>query len=424
MAQSQAGRSKWVTLAILTAVYTLHGMDRNVMSVLLEPLGKDLKLSDAQLGLLSGLGYSATFALAAIPAGLLADRVNRRNLLAAALTVWSLLTGACGLAQNYVSLLLSRMTVGAAESAASPASMSIISDLFAPERRAFAVSLFYLSSSIAFAATFILGSYVADHSGWRAVFIIAAIPGPLLALLLLFAVREPLRGASEATVQAVTGKAFTFARSLKFILGTPYVMHLFAAIIVCAAVQAAYTIWVLSFLIRVHGLGLAQAGFIVGLGSALLGAVGSLIAGAAADRLQAGGGRRAAIVPAIGCALAAACSAAMLIAPSPVIAIAFALLFKPCIYSYMGPGFGMVVSSCPPEGRGIVTSNLNLSSTLIGYGLGPSLIGIISTAVGGPNSLRVALICIPVLCAWASLHFFLATRASDGRTVAAAPAHQ
>src|SRR5690606_2470574 len=136
--------------------------------------------------------------LAGIPLGLLADRYRRTRLLASLVAVWSGLTFVCGIASSAVTLALARIGVGASESGASPASMSMITDYFPKERPGFALSLFYMSTPIGLAVAFGAGGWIAANHGWRAAFFVAGGPGLILALLILLTVRDPIRGRFDA----------------------------------------------------------------------------------------------------------------------------------------------------------------------------------------------------------------------------------
>lgn len=175
----------WYTLGLLTLIYLCHAVDRSVISIVLEPLKQEFGISDSQVGILTGLAYATLYALAGIPIGYLIDRRNRRNLLAVLVAVWSACTVACGFAQNYWHLLTARLTVGAAEAGGAPTALSIISDLFPPDRRSTAISIFWVSTALGTAVSFAIGGLVAAEYGWRAAFFVAGLPGLLLVILLL-----------------------------------------------------------------------------------------------------------------------------------------------------------------------------------------------------------------------------------------------
>lgn len=195
---------RWYVLALLTASQVCSYMDRTIIGLVIEPVRAEFGLSDGQMGFLSGLAFGIAFAVTALPFGWLVDRCNRAKLLALVVALWSLLTMLCGMAQSYLMLLASRMSVGAAEAGGSPTGVSIISDYFAPKERSSAIAIWYSSATLAVIVTFLFGGYVAQHYGWRATFLFAGIPGLVIALLIFFTLREPVRGARDLVIEGAT----------------------------------------------------------------------------------------------------------------------------------------------------------------------------------------------------------------------------
>src|SRR4029453_10020174 len=179
-------RTRHYVLGVLVVVYTMNFIDRQILSILLEPIKHDLGLSDTQLGLLTGFAFGVFYATLGVPIARLADRSNRRNLIAVALAVWSGMTAFSGLAQNYVQLLLARIGVGVGEAGCSPSAHSMISVYFAGERRATALGIYSLGIPVGILFGFTLGGLISDTFGWRAAFFVVGVPGLLLALLLRF----------------------------------------------------------------------------------------------------------------------------------------------------------------------------------------------------------------------------------------------
>ena len=209
--------SRAYVLALLTLVYTFNHIDRQVLVILLEPIKADLKLDDAQLGLLTGLAFAAFYATLGIPMAMWADRGNRRTIISLSLAVWSGMTAVSGLAQNFWHLLVARMGVGVGEAGGTPPATSIISDLYAPHERATALGIYTTGIGFGILGGFALGGLVYEAFGWRAAFFIAGIPGLILALLVRFTLKEPKRGAIEQRVD--DGEAPSIGETLKFISG-------------------------------------------------------------------------------------------------------------------------------------------------------------------------------------------------------------
>jgi len=205
-----ASAARW-TLFLLTLIATVQFFDRALMVVILEPIKREFGLSDAQLGVVSGLSYAAAFALAGIPLGYLADRRRRRNLLAVLLTIWSGMVALAASAGQFLTLIAARIGIGAMDAGGQPCSVSMIADLYPPQRRASAVAVFFMGVPLGMAAGFMAGGILAATYGWRTALYVAAVPGVVLALALWLLVREPRRGGSEPGGAVAEAPAFAFA---------------------------------------------------------------------------------------------------------------------------------------------------------------------------------------------------------------------
>jgi len=258
MNKPTASRGATLTLALLTVIATVQFFDRALMVVIMEPIKREFELNDAQLGMLAGLSYAVAFALAGIPLGWLADRVHRRNLLAALLAVWSLMVGLAGNAGQFFTLVAARIGIGAMDAGGQPCSVSIIADLYPPQRRASAVAVFYVGVPLGMAAGFMAGAMLAAHWGWRTALFVAAAPGLLLSVALLLWVREPQRGASENSTVDVDSPRL--GQTLGFMWGQRSLMLLMAGSVLVTAASSAMMSWIGSLLVRSHGLSLEQVG--------------------------------------------------------------------------------------------------------------------------------------------------------------------
>src|SRR3954469_20869050 len=212
-ATAKSSMRRYYVLALLTAVYALNFLDRTIFNVLIEPIKKEFALSDTMMGLLAGFGFVVFYALCGIPIARVADRVNRRNIVAAAFAFWSAMTVLCGMAQNVTMMTLARMGVGAGESAGTPASQSIIADLFSKNERPRALGIYAIGTYLGVFLGYFIGGYVNQHYGWRAAFFAAGLPGIALAAVLWLTVSEPKRGA-----QAETFTPETLGATLRFLV--------------------------------------------------------------------------------------------------------------------------------------------------------------------------------------------------------------
>ena len=200
-AAAKPAATRYYVLALLTIVYALNFLDRTIFNVLIEPIKKEFALSDTMMGLLAGFGFVVFYALCGIPIARIADRVNRRNIVAAAFAFWSAMTVLCGMAQNVTMMTLARMGVGAGKSAGTPASQSIIADLFNKNERPRALGIYAIGTYLGVFLGYFIGGYVNQHYGWRAAFFAAGLPGIALASVLWLTVSEPKRGAQAETLR-------------------------------------------------------------------------------------------------------------------------------------------------------------------------------------------------------------------------------
>ena len=398
---------RYQALAILTLIYTCANVDRTVLSVVLEPIKREFALSDSQLGLLSGMAFAVTFVLMALPLGFLIDRVHRVRLLAVLLSIWSALTILCATANSYVTLVLLRMGVGAAESGASPTCMSLLSDIFPPRQRATAIGIFASSSALGVLLSFGLGGWLAQHYGWRSVLLMSGIPGFALMLIMLLCIREPRRNQPEAS-QPETPTVREVAR---FITTQFTLLHVIAAITLAACVNAGIVSWLASFFLRVHGLEMKQAGMMVALCLGIFGGTGTIIGGWLSDRVAARRGEQwRALIPGLAMTLSLPFGLVFLMSNTLSVALpALALLGFSMVF-YLGPAFALVMSLIPPRMRGMTAALLQLTCNLVGTGLGPGLIGLLSDRLGGGTQLRYAMAAILLLAFWSAWHFFKAAR--------------
>lgn len=407
------GGYRWYALSLLTAAQICHYLDRNVISVAVEPIRREFALSDAQVGIVGGLAYAVAFAVAALPMGYLVDRVDRRKLLAAIMLCWSGLTALGGLAQSHAQLLLARVGVGAAEAGGSPAGMSILSDYFGPKQRSTALGIWYLSAGVGTALIFIIGGHVAQTYGWRAAFLLAGAPGLAVALLMILTLREPRRGQSD-TQTADAEPAPSLREALTYVLARPEILHLTAGIVLAAAMTSAFALWTMSFFVRVHGMQIAEVGVWMALGLSIPGTLVPLLFAAGADRLASSrrGPRpeRLALVCAGTATAVVIVATAMALAADVRIALGLMCVWAGLMLAHNGPANGLLVSLLRPRMRGTVIAALQILSALMGFGLGPYVVGVLSDLYGGADSLRWAIVTGMAINAWAVIHFLAAAR--------------
>lgn len=374
--------TRWRLLALLACVYALHLMDRQLISIVLEPLRHEFKLKDTQLGILSGLAYSAATVVAGVPAGMLADRYARKTVVVTALALWSVVTASCGAATSYATLLLARTGLGFAEAGGPPAALSMIADAFPASSRGKAAGYFYAAGGIGTIVSFTAGAAITATWGWRTTFACAALPGLLLAVVLALRLREPRRrlAADSAGTPAIpTGRVDA---SLVLII---------AGIALLATGPSAVGAWGASLLIREHHLDIRTAGLILAASAGLLTPIGQLAGGNLAGRLAR---RRpgsemllAAFASALGAVVVAACFASTAL-PLAVAGVAFGLLVMSV---FVGPSYGLLMTLAPERSRATMLATASTLGNLAGYGGGPLLVGYLSDHIGGRWALSTAL---------------------------------
>ncbi len=267
------------TLFVLFLINFLNFFDRALPGVVLEPLRKEFGLSDTMSGLL-GTAFILIYAVAGIPLGRLSDRLKRTHILAGGVAAWSLFTGAAAFITSLPGLFLSRLGVGIGEASCAPAANSMIGDLYPSNRRARALGLFMLGLPIGSLACFALGGWIAQQYGWRAPFLVAMVPGLIVALL-VWRLAEPQRGHHDkAATSALSGNPFKQILSIQ---------TMWWIIVSGAAINfAAYSLntFLPALLVRVHGLNIAEAGGISSLVLGATGLVGLTLGGVLADKLH------------------------------------------------------------------------------------------------------------------------------------------
>jgi predicted MFS family arabinose efflux permease len=405
-------KASWYALTILTLIYSCHFLDRMMIAIISEPARKEFNLSDSQLGMLTGLAYGLTFALAGIPLGMLIDRWNRIKLLTFLVTVWSGMTTLSSMAQSYLQLLFARMGVGASEAGGSPTSMSLISDMFPPAKRSTAVGLFFLSNAIGAVLSIFIGGYIAAQHGWRTAMLVAGLPGLLLGVVLICTVREPKRGAMEPTLAgAVAKKAAGFMEVVRHLAANKSMLNLLAGVAITSASVATIGSWLPSFMIRFHGYDVKQAGMAVAIASGFCGAIGSVAGGIVSDRLAKFRSRRRMDVCMTVCLAGIATALAGMLATSGVGAVAMLSLTQMIAFVVFPAAFAGMLSITAPNMRGATAASLQVVTNLVGYGLGPFMVGVFSDLYGGDQSLRYAMITVISICfPWAAIHFYFAAR--------------
>lgn len=390
---AESARYRWTVLVMLTLVYTFNFIDRQILVILQEPIKADLGLSDAQLGLLTGFSFALVYVTAGIPIAWLADRSNRRNIVVASLTFWSFMTAISGLVQNYGQLLAARIGVGVGEAGGSPPSHSMISDYFPPSSRGTALSFYSMGIYIGVLFGFAAGGWIAENFGWRNAFFVIGIPGILYALAVFWVVKEPERGQYDPG--GVPAKS-SLKETMAHLSSRPTFWWISVGCAFTAFVSYGNGNFMPSFLMRNHGLSLSEVGVILGLISGLSGATGTFLGGFLADRLGVRDMRWYIWIPMLGALSAMIPAYYTLLGDNTTLIIAAMIPSQILGALYLGPCIATCHNLVSPGMRAMASAILYFVLNIIGLGLGPLTVGILSDTFAdtyGENNLRYAMAC-------------------------------
>jgi predicted MFS family arabinose efflux permease len=370
---NQTSGSARYALVMLTIIYTLNFLDRTVITILIDPIKRDYHLSDKAMGFISGFGFVIMYSILAAPVARWADRSNRRSILTWGLVIWSGMTALAGIARNALQLTLARFGVGIGEAAGTAPSASIISDLFPGDQRAMAMSVYQLGPVFGGFLGAFIGGWINQYYGWHRAFLVAGLPGLLVALIFRFTVKEPIRGTTERT--KVDTRQQPVGETLRFMLHQKSYMLLLLGFCLTTFTQFGFGTWTAPFLGRIRHLNSAQIGTYLGTVRGLAGLVGTLIGGYLTDWAGHRDPRWRLYVPAICSIIAAPAVLVFLFSPSPVLSLAGFALISAASPVHVGPIVSVSHSVVKVGMRAFSTSVLYLISELIGLGLGPYFIG-------------------------------------------------
>jgi predicted MFS family arabinose efflux permease len=402
----------------LLVVYIFNFIDRQIVSILAEPIARDLDLSDSQLGLLTGLAFALFYATLGVPIARVADngRTNRSRLIAVCVAVWSLMTALCGVAQNFWQLLLARIGVGVGEAGCTPTAHALIADSLPPEKRAGGIAFFGLGIPIGGLMGTLIGGGMAEALGWREAFWVVGLPGLLLAVFVWFFLKDPRLGRAEP---ANAPPRLSMWASLKLLATSPAYCLVLSGASLVAFLSYGKGVWVLVYFQRTHKLSVGQTALFVGVILGIAGIVGTWLGGWAADRYGSKDRRHMLTLPAWAMVLAAPVLFAGYMVDDWRLAIALLILPTIANSAYYGPAYGAAQVLARPDTRAMAAAWMVFAQNLIGLGLGPLLFGALSDLLKpeyGTQSVRIVL----YFAAWAglvpALLFWLGARALGRET--------
>jgi predicted MFS family arabinose efflux permease len=404
------GSRGWV-LGVLTSIYLVNFIDRQVLAILLPQVKAEFGLSDSVLGLLVGPTFALFYATMGLPLALLADRVNRRRLIAASLALFSAMTIACGLVAQFWQLAIARILTGVGEAGTGPASQTMITDLYPPERRGRAQAIYATGANLGVLVAFAAGGAIAEAWGWRTAFIAAGLPGLVLTVVMLTTVRDPQRGASEARV--AQAEAPPFGAVMQQLWQSRAFRY--TALGACSTCFTAYALgsFFPLFLSRSHGMSTGEIGIAMALIMGVCGGLATYMAGHLADRFGRRDQRWYAWIPALAALAPLPLAPLCFLAQDTGIALAAAIVPLSLTAAFIGPTITVVQRLVPLRSRATAVATLILIDNIVGLGLGPQFVGLASDLwkpALGEDSLRYAMLAATAGSAVSVFGFVMAAR--------------
>jgi predicted MFS family arabinose efflux permease len=406
-----ARRSRSYILTILTLVYMVNFIDRQILSILLQPIKSDLHVSDAALGLLIGPAFALFYSVLGVPMAMLADRMSRRNLIGVSLVVFAVMTAVCGVARQFWQLVLARMGTGVGEAGTGPASQTMISDLYAPAEQSKAQGTYAVGANLGVLVAFSLGGFIAERFGWRVAFMLAGLPSLVLAVLLFATLEDVPRGRSEALVDEMP------AAPLRVTLGQLWASKTFrfTALGACTTCFTIYAVagFFPAFLQRSHGMSLSEIGLVVALIVGVGGGLATYFSGYLADRMARRDSRWNLYIPAIAAFIPLPFAPICFLADRTSWALIAAIPMLSLTAAFIGPVIATIQRLVPLRMRATAVATLILVDNLVGLGLGPQFVGMMSDWLRpsvGVDSLRIAMLVAMTGSVVSVIGFLLAAR--------------
>ncbi|MGC4027718.1 MAG: MFS transporter [Steroidobacteraceae bacterium] len=386
----------WYVVVILTVTYTISFIDRQIMALMIGPIRVDLAITDTQVSLLIGLAFAMFYTLLGLPIARLADRYSRRAIISVGIAIWCAMTAACGMAQTYPQLFLARIGVGVGEAALSPSALSLISDIFPPERRGRAIAFYNMGISLGSGLAMIIGGQLiaivgeAERSawpvfgelyGWQKIFVLVGLPGLLMAIL-MWTVREPER---RERLVAQPGKDGAIpVRDVIHFLGTRWRLYgsHFLGLSVNAILTYGFLAWIPQMFIRTWGWSVAQIGIAYGIITLISGALSVLfVAGFARYFTSRGHSDVYMRVALWACAVGVLGAILVPLAPTPTIAVLALIPVSVGTIAATGAGLTALMVVTPNQMRAQASAAYYLVVNLVGLTLGPTGIALMTDYV-------------------------------------------
>lgn len=407
------GITKWWVLFLLTMVYAINIADRYVVSTLIEPIKHEFKLSDSEVGFMTGTAVALFYVTLSLPLGILADRVNRKRMISIALAVWSAFTMLCGASSTALTFFISRLGVGVGEAGCMPPAVSLLADKFRPSLRGTAMSLFSVGAAIGALMGSAGGGWIAEHYGWRAVLLAFGAIGLPLAVIVMLGFKEPRRGMFDKLGTEITRS--TFRETLHHIRHCKALLHVITGTTVLTFWGWGLVWWTPSFLARSFHLSVGGAGEILGAIHGIGGVIAMLCTAYVLSRRFARSDFSQARLVALITAVATVPSFVAYASSSLTLTHVMLWVFIPTIYVYIGPSASMAQNLTPAAMRGQVVGIIVFATNVANLVIAPQVVGffsdIIASRTANPvESLRYVLMAVSLTGLWAAWHFHVAAR--------------
>lgn len=399
-------------LGILVVVYTFNFIDRQILAILLPAIKAEFLVADWVLGFLAGTAFAIFYATLGMPIALLADRWNRRNLIAISLAIWSAMTALSGMAANILQLSLARIGVGIGEAGCSPPAHSMISDYYPPEQRATAMGVFTVGISAGLMIAYLGGGWIVQNMGWRPALLIVGLPGLLLALIVRFTVREPQRGLSDA--RADSDARYGVTAVIRFLYRRKSFIHMsFGAALASFNAYAVLTFFP-SFVIRSHGMNPQEFGMCFGPIIGISSAIGFVGGGYLADKVGVINKKYSLWIISASAMFAWLFVFPLYLLDSTTWVLILFFIASVPTNVYLATTFAQTQGLVRLRMRAVASAFLLFIINIVGLGLGPQIAGILSDILApefGADSMRYSLLTIGfVMGPWVAIHYFMAGR--------------
>ncbi len=385
--------------------------DAFLFGLLMEPIKQDLALSDAWMGFLAGFIFSISSSLAGIPVAYWADRGSRRSIVAGGLFFWSLLTIACGAAQSTLQMTLARMGVGITQATGGAPSHALLSDYFPPQQRGMALGTMAAGGTLGIFLAMLIGAWIAEYHGWRIAFLVAGLPGIILAIVVRTTITEPPRGQYDSG--ETSDDTLSVWTTLRFLFGLRSYRHMVIAGSLQSFAGIGAAVWSTAFLMRVHDMSIGVAGTTLAFLDTAFAALGIMLWGIVADRLGLRDSRWYQWIPALGTLLSLPFYLLFLLLPGTDAAIVFLAPSALFFAAWIAPSHALAQSLAKQRMRAMSSAAMLLLQSLIGMGLGPLAVGLLNDLLSpllGDEAIRYSLVIITLVSLWGAMHNLISAR--------------